>query len=40
MWKIFVSMIIVIVIISYFWVEGIDHMKKNHPDNKGDGFLD
>jgi len=35
MWKIFVSMIIVIVIISYFWVEGIDH-----PDNKGDGFLD
>lgn len=27
------------VIISYFWVRGIDDMKKNHPDYKGEDFL-
>jgi hypothetical protein len=26
-------------IISIFWVRGIDYMKKNHPDYKGDDFL-
>jgi hypothetical protein len=26
-------------IISYFWVRGIDYMKENHPDYKGDDFL-
>ena len=26
-------------IISFFWVRGIDNMKKNHPDYKGEDFL-
>jgi hypothetical protein len=26
-------------IIAYFWVRGIDNMKKNHPDYKGEDFL-
>jgi hypothetical protein len=26
-------------IVSWFWVKGIDNMKKNHPDYKGHDFL-
>ena len=26
-------------IISWLWVRGIDNMKKNHPDYKGEDFL-
>jgi hypothetical protein len=26
-------------IISIFWVRGIDYMKKNYPDYKGEDFL-
>ncbi len=26
-------------VIATFWVRGIDYMKKNHPDYKGDDFL-
>lgn len=26
-------------IIAFFWVRGIDYMKKNHPDYKGEDFL-
>lgn len=26
-------------IIAWRWVEGIDYMQKNHPDYKGDDFL-
>jgi len=26
-------------IISFFWVRGIDYMHKNHPDYKGEDFL-
>ena len=40
------SFIIVVIIsfsfaglISYFWVSGLDHMIKNHPDYKADDFL-
>jgi len=25
--------------ISFFWVRGIDYMKKNHPDYKGDDLF-
>jgi hypothetical protein len=25
--------------ISLLWVQGIDNMKKNHPDYKGEDFL-
>ena len=30
---------IVAAIVSFFWVRGIDNMKKNHPDYKGNNFL-
>ncbi len=26
-------------IIAFFWVKGIDYMKENHPDYKGEDFL-
>jgi hypothetical protein len=39
MWKVYVLMVIVVAIISYFWVQGIDYMKKNHPDYKGDDLF-
>ena len=26
-------------IVSLLWVRGIDNMKKNHPDYKGEDFL-
>ena len=39
MWKVFLLMFVVVAIISYFWVRGIDYMKENHPDYKGDDFL-
>ena len=40
MWKVFLLMFVVVAIISYFWVQGIDFMKENHPDYKGEDFLD
>jgi hypothetical protein len=27
-------------LLSWSWVRGIDYMKKNHPDYKGEDFLD
>ena len=35
----FSVMFIVIGFISWRWVVGIDYMKENHPDYKGDDFL-
>jgi hypothetical protein len=26
-------------IVSFFWVKGIDNMKENYPDYKGEDFL-
>lgn len=31
---------IVVAFISWRWVKGIDYMHTNHPDYKGDDFLD
>ena len=40
MWKVYLLMFFITAIISYFWVIGIDNMKKkNHPDYKGTDFL-
>ena len=39
MWKVFLLMFVVVSFISYLWVRGIDYMKENHPDYKGDDFL-
>jgi len=36
---IFGIMFIVIGFISWRWVVGIDYMQKNHPDYKGEDFL-
>ena len=36
---VFGLMFIVIAIISWRWVEGIDYMQKNHPDYKGDDLF-
>ena len=36
---VFGLMFVIIAFISWRWVEGIDYMKKNHPDYKGDDFL-
>ncbi len=35
----FVVMAVVIGFIAWRWVVGIDYMQKNHPDYKGDDFL-
>jgi len=32
-------MFVVVAIISYLWVQGIDYMKENHPDYKGDDLF-
>jgi hypothetical protein len=39
MWKAYLLMVVVVAIISYLWVRGIDYMKENHPDYKGEDFL-
>jgi len=39
MWKVYLTMFVITGIISYLWVKGIDNMKKNYPDYKGDDFL-
>ena len=36
---VFGLMFIVIAFISWRWVEGIDYMHRNHPDYKGEDFL-
>jgi hypothetical protein len=39
MWIVYVLMFVVVAIISYLWVRGIDYMKENHPDYKGDDLF-
>jgi hypothetical protein len=36
---VFGLMFVIIAFICWRWVEGIDYMKKNHPDYNGDDFL-
>jgi len=36
---VFAIMFIVVLFISWRWVEGIDYMQKNHPDYKGDDLF-
>ena len=36
---VFLIMFLFVAIISWLWVTGIDNMKKNHPDYKGEDFL-
>ena len=37
---VFGIMFVVVGLISWRWVVGIDYMQKNHPDYKGEDFLD
>ena len=39
MWKVYLLMFAVVAFISYLWVRGIDYMKENHPDYKGEDWL-
>jgi hypothetical protein len=39
MWKIYLLEFIITVIISILWARGIDKMTHEHPDYKGDDFL-
>jgi len=39
MWKVYLLMFAVITLISYLWVRGIDFMKENHPNYKGEDWL-
>ncbi len=39
MWKVYLLMVIVVGIISYLWVRGIDYMKENYPDYKGEDLF-
>ena len=34
-----VVMVVFTALISWLWVRGIDYMKENHPDYKGEDFL-
>jgi hypothetical protein len=36
---VFGTIIVVTAFISWRWVVGIDYMQKNHPDYKGEDFL-
>ena len=37
---IFLITMAVLFIVVYNWIKGIDYMKKNHPDYKGEDFLE
>jgi len=39
MWKVYLVMFVITAIISYLWAQGIDNMKNQHPDYKGNDFL-
>jgi hypothetical protein len=40
MFVVIAVMVFFTALISWSWVRGIDYMKENHPDYKGEDFLD
>ena len=40
MFVVIAAMVFFTALISWSWVRGIDYMKENHPDYKGEDFLD
>jgi hypothetical protein len=40
MFVVIAVMVFFVALISWAWVRGIDYMKENHPDYKGEDFLD
>ena len=39
MWGVIIFMVLGTALISWSWVRGIDYMKENHPDYKGEDWL-
>lgn len=39
MFVVYLFMFILLTIVCWAWVKGIDNMKTNHPDYKGEDFL-
>ena len=39
MFVVIAVMVFFVALISWSWVRGIDYMKENHPDYKGEDFL-
>jgi hypothetical protein len=39
MWKVFVFEILIVIVVSALWVLAIDRMATEHPDYKGEDFL-
>ena len=39
MYIVFFIMFCFVALISWLWVRGIDYMEENHPDYKGEDFL-
>jgi hypothetical protein len=35
-----IVLFLALILLSWAWVKGIDYMKENHPDYKGEDFLD
>ena len=35
-----VCVLLMVLPVTYLWITGIDYMMKNHPDYKGEDFLD
>ena len=40
MWKVYLLEFIMVLAVSAVWVRGIDKMMSEHPDYKGEDFLD
>jgi hypothetical protein len=40
MFGVVLFMVIAVGFLSWSWVKGIDYMRENHPDYKGEDFLD
>lgn len=40
MWKVYLVEFIVVLLVSIVWVRSIDKMMSEHPDYKGEDFLD
>lgn len=34
-----ITLLIIIITVGYFWATGIDNMKENYPEYKGEDFL-
>jgi len=39
MFVVYAIMFVIVAFISWRWVKAIDYMKENHPDYKGEDFL-